>query len=158
MCKLSSNLTEIKPILASANLLNDSEQLFSFFAKIKCYNFLKRNSSSLTDTAGLGSKNLPGHIIILEPSLPLFNLLPLEFGFIFIARNNIISTNLIGKFRKFEKVTNGKINSNTHKSFYNINLSKQNDFLLDIDNFRMARPIEINPDKHLTNFYRNQAS
>jgi hypothetical protein len=35
MCKLSSNLTEIKPILASANLLNDSEQLFSFFAKIK---------------------------------------------------------------------------------------------------------------------------
>ena len=37
-------------------------------------------------------------------------------------------------------------------------MSKQNDFLLDIDNFRMARPIEINPHKHLTNFYRNQAN
>ena len=37
-------------------------------------------------------------------------------------------------------------------------MSKQNDFLLDIDNFRMARPIEINPLKHLSNYYRNQAN
>ena len=43
VCKLASSLTEIKPLLASANLLNDPSQIFSFFAKIKCYSFLKRS-------------------------------------------------------------------------------------------------------------------
>ena len=93
-------------------------------------------------------KCLPGHIIALEPSLTLFNLLPLEFRYKFISRQD----------KPHKEVISGKVKSNNHKSFYSLNVSKSNDFLLDIDNFRMVRPIEINAHKHLSNFYRSNPS
>jgi hypothetical protein len=156
VCKLtSSSLTEsIRPLMNAAAAISQTQShqmLFNFFAKIKCYSFLKRAKENLA------SKVLPGHMITLEPALTLFNLLPLEFHYKFISRQQ--TSQKSGQNLKFEQnVINGKINSNNHKSFYNINVTKPNDFLLDIDNFRMARPMEINPHKHLSNFYRTQAA
>jgi hypothetical protein len=156
VCKLtSSSLTEsIRPLMNAAAAISQTQShqmLFNFFAKIKCYSFLKRAKENLA------SKVLPGHMITLEPALTLFNLLPLEFRYKFISRQQ--TSQKSGQNLKFEQnVINGKINSNNHKSFYNINVTKPNDFLLDIDNFRMARPMEINPHKHLSNFYRTQAA
>jgi vacuolar protein sorting-associated protein 13D len=154
-CKLSNIAdTLLKPIS-----IKENEDIFYFFAKIKCHNFTKRLASTKEDLekhqdyySSLFNveKKLPGHSIFLESPFTLYNFLPLEFRYKFISHANSNS--------KLEQIINGKIDSYNQKNFHNIDVSKQIDLLLDIDNFRIARSIEINPSKHLANFFRNQSN
>lgn len=131
LCSLAESF--MKPVTSS---IVDHDELFYFFAKIKRYQF-----PNTTSTAG----EHIGHLIYIEPAFALYNLLPVEFRYKFLS-NRTVS----GK-KTHEQVINGKIDAYKMEYFNSINVSRPVDVLVDIDNFRLQRAIEINPHKHLMN-------
>jgi len=123
-----------KSLMGISNVEN-----FYFFVKVKRHNFSTRSQRL---------KNVSGHLISIEPAFTLYNLLPLEFRYRFISSSKPVS--VTGQ-KKIDSLINGKIDSNKCSSFHNINCANAIDLYIEIDNFRMARVIEINPAKHLTN-------
>ncbi len=112
----------------------------------------------LTDVKHSPNSQTEGHFISIEPAFILFNLLPVEFRYKFISTNSLIETslstqvnNLPIKQKKIETLLNGKLDANKSNYFSNINVNNTIDLLLDIDNFRMVKSIEISPSKHLIN-------
>jgi len=95
--------------------------------------------------------NVCGHLISIVPAFTLYNLLPLEFRYRFISSFKSTTLTTASTQKKIESLINGKIDSNKSSSFHNINCSNAIDLYVEIDNFRMARVIEINPAKHLSN-------
>ena len=123
-------------------------EIFYFFAKIKQHNFpsrIKKTADSELEASPANS--VAGHLISIEPAFTLYNLLPIEFRYRFISSSSEINPNKKGK--RVENVINGKIDANKKENFANINVSNPVDLMLELDNFRMARVIEINPGKHL---------
>lgn len=60
--------------------------------------------------------------------------------------------------KKSDNSINGKIDSYKLEYFSNINVSKSTELLLDLDNFRLQKSIEINPYKNLTNWSSNKSN
>lgn len=152
-CKLTnSNENFIKPV--TKDLFGMANESFYFFAKIKRHNFTQRTKNS-KKASSPNLSNVSGHMISIEPAFTLYNLLPLEFRYRFISSSNSgeknSKQNQQQQSKKIENLFNGKIDSNKSNNFNNINCGNPIDLYLEIDNFRMARVIEINPSKHLTN-------
>lgn len=57
-----------------------------------------------------------------------------------------------------EKPINGKIDSYKLEYFSNINVSKPVELLVNIENFRIQKSIEINPGRHLSNWSSNRSN
>ncbi len=158
-CKINSSSENfIKPVTSSLHSILGCE-VFYFFVKIKRHSFPSRdlNASHINHS--------DGHFISLEPAFTLFNLLPVEFRYKFISSNSLVETSLNKskinnqhhKQKKIETLINGKLDANKNNNFTNINASNPIDLLLDIDNFRMSKSIEICPSKHLININKTES-
>ena len=93
---------------------------------------------------------MPGHLICLEPALLLYNLLPIELRYKFLPvkkqqqqRSNTKDPATVS--------TSGRLDPYKYEQFRHLDMGETFDLLLDPDNYRMARTIEINPAKHLGN-------
>lgn len=155
-CKLSNTSENfMKPV--AKNLLGISNDTFYFFAKIRRHNFSQRGKNSKTASMQQNLANISGHLISIESAFTLYNLLPIEMRYRFISSTNTQDNKGVkqqsqpSQQKKIDNLINGKIDSNQCNNFNNINCNNPIDLYLEVDNFRMARIIEINPSKHLTN-------
>lgn len=164
-CKITcSSENFIKPATNSLHSILGCE-LFYFFVRIKRLTFPNRSNYEHRHTL---PSHIDGHVISIEPAFTLHNLLPIEFRYKFISTSSLVETNLTSnkstpsnlpvKQKKIESVINGKLDANKNNHFSNINVSNPTDLLLDIDNFRMAKAIEIHAGKHLSNLSRSESS
>ncbi len=147
-CKLSSSSENSFISPAAKSLMGISNvETFYFFVKVKRHNFSTRSLCKQQRSMN----NVCGHLISIVPAFTLYNLLPLEFRYRFISSFKSTTLTTASTQKKIESLINGKIDSNKSSSFHNINCSNAIDLYVEIDNFRMARVIEINPAKHLSN-------
>jgi hypothetical protein len=166
-CKLFIvNNNFIKTVTNSSNV---GSEMFHFFARIKRLSYPNKvmSSSSTRDREGIiGASNtsklndsfIDGHTINLEPAFSLNNLLPIEFRYKFISttyRSQLKPTTTVTP-KNFNKIElNGKIDTYKSQNFQSIDVSSPIEFMLDIDNFRMAKTVDINPSKYLKNIPKN---
>ena len=128
---------------------------FYFFVKIKRLNF--------QETTNKSQLNIPGHIIYLEPSVTLFNLLPIEFQFKLITSSyRQLSTNLgrpqLNLSKKSRVVNEDKIDSYKCVYFHNIDASNPFDLSIKLDNLTMKKYLDIHPNKLISSLNSTSAS
>ena len=108
----------------------EQNKLYHFFAKIKRHKFQSdyRQSSKF--------EFVPGHSIQIEPAFIIQNLLPVELRY---------------DFNQFS----GSIDSDNMLNFHDVDVSKSVELNLQIDNYHMHKPLEINRNKLLANLAQN---
>lgn len=102
---------------------------FYFFVKVKRLHFSNSKTS--------------GHVICIEPSVQLFNLLPIEFGYKL--------TRIDDKLKSID-ITTGKIDSYKTEYFHDVDAKHSFNLLIDLDNFKMIKPLDIQISKLIDNF------
>ncbi|RNA32522.1 vacuolar sorting-associated 13D isoform X1, partial [Brachionus plicatilis] len=106
------------------------EKLFHFFARIMRHKF------ESDEKLGKKFDFIPGHSIEIEPAFSIQNLLPIELRYFF------------GAF-------SGRIHSDNVLNFYHVDVAKAVELNLEIDNYHMNKPLEINHNRLLANLVQS---